>query len=117
MSKKCLGELAQQIDAFYYLSTHCGMAEEFLPELLEPLYENHILTFAADDPYVVNKGVLMSFEITSFEPIGRFQAENIAHIFNGSKPRDLEQILKNPKGSLLIKIPPNGLGMMYRLDY
>ncbi len=108
--EKCLGELAQQIDAFYYLSTHCGMAEEFLPELLEPLYENRIPTFAADDPYVVNKGVLMSFEITSYEPIGRFQAENIARIFNGCKPRDLEQFFKEPKGIIINKNTAQRIG-------
>ena len=101
--EKCLGELVQQIDAFYYLSTHCGMGAEFLPDMLEPLYKNRILTFAADDPYVVEKGVLMSFEITSFEPIGRFQAENIARIFNGSKPRDLEQFFEEPKGIIINK--------------
>jgi len=92
---KCHNELASKVDAFY-ITTHRGVTPRRLPKLLKPLNENLIPTFSQKGTIEVRHGVLLSIARAGFKYIGRFHAETIAKIFNGTKPRDLDQIFEDP---------------------
>ena len=54
----------------------------------------------------VKHGVLMSVAQGGFSDVGRFHAKTIARIFNGAKPRDLEQRWTRPRKSRSISKQP-----------
>ena len=93
--KKCHKALAPQVDAFY-ITTHRGVTLSSLPRLLAPLYARNIPTFSQKGSIEVRHGVLLSIARAGFKYVGRFHAETIAKIFNGAKPRDLNQVFEDP---------------------
>jgi len=93
--KACHEKLAPKVDAFY-ITTHRGVTLSTLPRLLKPLYERDIPTFSQKGTLEVRHGVLLSIARAGFRFIGRFHAETIAKIFNGARPRDLEQVFEDP---------------------
>jgi len=94
---KCHKKLAPKIDAMY-LTVQNGMNLKNLPLLLAPLSEYKIPTFSQAGSREVKYGVLLSLATasTSFKYAARFHAEIMAKIFNGAKPRDLEQVYESP---------------------
>jgi ABC-type uncharacterized transport system substrate-binding protein len=57
---------------------------------------NKIPTFSQRGTDEVKHGVLLSTSTAGSKYVGRFHAETIAKIFNGAKPRDLEQFFEDP---------------------
>ncbi len=94
-AQECVNKLAPQIDAFY-LTNHRGITIANLENLLAPVYARKIPTFSQKGSQEVKHGVLLSIARAGFKYTAKFHAETIAKIFNGAKPRDLEQIFEDP---------------------
>lgn len=94
---KCYKKLAPKIDAMY-LTVQSGLNLANLPLLLAPLNKYKIPAFSQAGSREVKYGVLLSLATasTSFKYAARFHAEAMAKIFNGAKPRDLEQVYESP---------------------
>ena len=92
---QCHLELAPQIDAFY-MTTHRGIDPQRMPELLAPFYQHKVPTFSQSGSLQVQRGVLLSIARAGFKYIAEFHAQTIAKIFNGAKPRDLDQLFQDP---------------------
>ncbi|GAH20087.1 unnamed protein product, partial [marine sediment metagenome] len=91
----CLEKMAPEIDAFW-VSDHNGFSTKYMPGVLEPLFECRIPTWSTLGADTVKYGVLMSIAASGYQDIGLWYAENMAKIFNGAKPRDLNQVFKDP---------------------
>ncbi len=94
--KKCVEELSKESDAIYLTYTSTPM--EKIPELMTPIIEAGIPSFAQAGPQLVEYGVLMSLAQASFTDIGQFEAEAIAAVIAGKKPRDVNQIFEPELG-------------------
>lgn len=92
---KCMEELAPQVDAVY-ITVQTGFALRNMPKVLAPLNERGIPTFSQTGSLRVQYGVLLSIAQAGFRYVGRFHAETVAKIFNGAKPRELEQLFEDP---------------------
>lgn len=92
---RCMEKLAPQVDAVY-LTIHTGMAIENVPNVMAPLNARKLPTFSQGSSDEVAHGVLMSISQAGFRHVGRFHAMTMAKIFNGAKPRDLEQVFEDP---------------------
>ena len=91
----CLNKIAPEIDAFW-VSDHNGLSTKYMPDVLEPLFECRIPTWSTLGADTVKYGVLMSIAASGYQDIGLWYAENMAKIFNGAKPRDLNQVFEDP---------------------
>lgn len=92
----CIGKMVTQIDAMV-ISDHRGLHPKYFPEVIDPLLRNGVPVFTAvRGPTLVSRGVLMGIAREDYQPLGDFYAKTIAGVFNGSKPRDLTQIYKEP---------------------
>ncbi len=89
---ECHQNLTRQADAIF-ITTHRGMAIATMDKVLAPMFKNKVPTFSQRGVEEVEYGVLMSI---STPIIGLHHAKVIASIFNGVKPRDMDQILKDP---------------------
>ena len=87
---RCYNEIAKSADAVY-ITVHQGVTLDSMEQLLAPLIAAKIPTFSMNGTNEVKHGVLMSLSQAGFSDVGRFHAETIARVFNGAKPRDLEQ--------------------------
>ena len=83
------------MDAFY-ITVHRGVTPEGFQKLLAPLNKHKLPTFSQLDSREVRIGALLSIARAGFKYIARFHAETIARIFNGARPRDLEQVFEDP---------------------
>ena len=92
---KCHEELAPKVDAVY-IAIHRGVSLQNMDKLLAPFMRYKIPTFSQLGTDEVKHGVLLSIARAGFKYIARFHAETIAKIFNGAKPRDLEQFFEDP---------------------
>ena len=92
---KCHEELAPKVDAFY-ITVHRGVSLQKMDKLLAPFMRYKIPTFSQLGTDEVKHGALLSIARAGFKYIARFHAETIAKIFNGAKPRDLEQFFEDP---------------------
>jgi ABC-type uncharacterized transport system substrate-binding protein len=86
----CYAEIAPKVDAIY-ITVHRGVTLRNLPNILAPINRLKIPTFSMLGSEEVRHGVLMSISQAGYTYVGRFHAETIAKIFNGAKPRNLEQ--------------------------
>jgi ABC-type uncharacterized transport system substrate-binding protein len=92
----CIEKLAPEVDA-YVLTDHRGQHPKFLPKILEPMFKHKVLVFAkVRGLMLVKRGAVMGIARVDFSPLGKFYASVIAKIFNGARPRDLDQIYKEP---------------------
>lgn len=87
---QCYERVAEQSDAVY-ITVHQGVTLTNMPNILNPLIAKRIPTFSMLGSNEVKRGVLLSVAQANFTYVGQFHAETIARIFNGAKPRDLEQ--------------------------
>ncbi len=93
---QCYKEIAPKVDAVY-ITEHRGVTINNLPNVLAPLYEQHLPTFSMLGSKQVKHGVLMSIAQATYEYEGRFYAEVMAKIFNGATPRDINQFWQAPQ--------------------
>lgn len=94
--KKCFRELGdKKVDAIY-ATLQIGINKETLPELVKIANSYKIPTFSQRGSGEVKNGFLLSLSMAGFRYVGEFYAETMAKIFNGAKPRQLEQIFQDP---------------------
>jgi len=93
---KCHEELSTKVDAVY-IGAHRGTNSKWMPNVLKPLFDNNIPTFAQEGPNQVRRGVLLSIARLEVEDMGDFYAETIAKIFNGISPRKIDQVFEQKK--------------------
>ena len=86
----CYEQLAAQVEAMY-ITVHRGEDLDNLPNLLTPLLEQEVASFAMSGSEFVKHGALLSIAHAGFAYVGRFHAETIAKILTGAKPRALPQ--------------------------
>lgn len=92
---KCHEELAPNVDAVY-ITVHRGVSLQKMDKLTAPFMRKKIPTFSQLGAEEVKHGALLSIARAGFRYVARFHAETIAKIFNGAKPRDLEQLFEDP---------------------
>ncbi|QTA81517.1 putative ABC transporter, solute-binding protein [Desulfonema limicola] len=95
--KKCFEEFAaKKVDAIY-VTAQRGINSDNISELANIANKNKIPTFSQPGSKFVENGLLMSVAKAGFQANGIFHAQTIAKVFNGAKPRQLEQVLENPQ--------------------
>lgn len=97
---ECYASLAQQVEALW-IGVHVGENTKFMPDLLTPLYENQVATWAQVGSDAVRRGVLLSIARADFRAAGVWYARIAVQVFNGAKPRDLSQIYEQPNRIVL----------------
>ncbi|MBN2126184.1 MAG: ABC transporter substrate-binding protein [Deltaproteobacteria bacterium] len=93
---KCHEKLAPKVDAVY-ITVHRGVVSKYMPMIMAPLFKHKLPTFSQRGSTEVRYGVLFSISRAGFRDIGKFHAEVAAKVFNGAKPRDLDQVFEDPK--------------------
>jgi ABC-type uncharacterized transport system substrate-binding protein len=93
---ECHEQLARSTDAVF-VTVHRGLDANRMPEIVAPFLAHKIPTWSQRGPQEVKKGILFSVSRGGFRAVGRFHAEVMARVFNGEKPRDIEQIFEDPK--------------------
>jgi ABC-type uncharacterized transport system substrate-binding protein len=93
---ECHRQLAQSADAVY-VTVHRGLDPSRMAEIVAPLLAHKIPTWSQRGPEEVRKGILFSVSRGGFRAVGRFHAEVMARVFNGEKPRDIDQVFEDPK--------------------
>ena len=91
----CIRRLADDADAIYL--TALLSADEQIDPIVQIMKERKIPSFSMIGSKYVKKGVLMSISTDEgYHAQGMYDAEKIASILNGAKPRDLKQISADP---------------------
>lgn len=93
--QQCFHELGKNADAIY-VTLHLGVNAESIPKLVEIANSYRIPTFSQSGSEEVRTGFLLSIAGASFKYVGGFYAETIAKVFNGARPRQLEQLFEGP---------------------
>jgi ABC-type uncharacterized transport system substrate-binding protein len=93
--KKCFREISEKADAIY-VTQHTGINDNTIPELVHIANSYRLPTFSQASSEQVKYGFLMSISQTNFDYVGRYHAKIMGKIFNGVKPRDLNQIFEDP---------------------
>lgn len=91
----CYDGLMKEVDALY-VTTQNGVNDNSLPGLVAMFNDRQIPTFAQYGSKHVEKGILMSISRSDLSFVGQFYADTMAEIFNGTKPRDINQIFEAP---------------------
>ncbi|MFW6240126.1 MAG: ABC transporter substrate binding protein [Thermodesulfobacteriota bacterium] len=91
----CYAELAPKVDAVY-ITVHRGVTLQNMANILAPLNRHKVYSYSMAGSAEVRRGVLMSIAMAGYEASGLYYAQLMAKIFNGAKPRDLEQKLVDP---------------------
>lgn len=116
-TKECFEKICPRIDAFW-LSGNNGLQDKYIHNYVPILLKYKIPSWAmVQNISLVQHGVLMALSKNDYGPLGLFQAETIAKIFNGAKPGELNQIFEdlntlviNTKTAELIDFkPPNSI--------
>jgi ABC-type uncharacterized transport system substrate-binding protein len=100
---KCFEDLAEKVEAIY-VTVQRGVNPKTIPQLVKIAHANRIPTFSQAGSQEVKSGFLLSISRGGFKPVGLFQAATIAKIFNGAKPRQLNQVYEEaPKIAINLK--------------
>lgn len=91
----CYKELAPQIDALW-IGTHQGEHPKFMPQSLQPLLEHNVVIWAQVGTDAVERGALLSVTYPDYDAVGMWYAQNIALVFNGAQPGELDQVFELP---------------------
>ena len=92
---KCLKRIAPKIDAFWLTGLN-GTQAKYIHNFVPILIEYKIPSWSmVQNPMLIKRGILMALTKKDFSRVGMFQAETIAQIFNGTKPRHLNQIFED----------------------
>lgn len=92
----CFRKLAQKADAIY-VTVHGGVSARSIPEMVEIANSHRTPTFSQSGSVEVKWGILASLSQAGFKYVGQFHAETFAKVFNGAKPRELDQVFEEPK--------------------
>ena len=92
----CFRRLAQKADTIY-VTLHGGVSARSIPHLVEIANSLRIPTFSQSGSSEVKMGILASLSQAGFKYVGQFHAETFAKVFNGAKPRNLDQVFEEPK--------------------
>jgi ABC-type uncharacterized transport system substrate-binding protein len=95
--RQCVESLSTRCDAIY-LTVNTGMQGHRIRELLPPIIKAGIPSFSQSGPGETKLGVLMSLAQTDFDDVGLFEANAVAEVLGGRKPRDVNQIFEGPLG-------------------
>jgi ABC-type uncharacterized transport system substrate-binding protein len=93
--KKCFTELGDKVDAIY-VTVQNGVNVKSIPGLVNLVNSFDLPTFSQYGSSFVKYGFLMSISRAGYKYVGHFYAETIAKIFNGAKPRQLDQLFEDP---------------------
>lgn len=93
---QCHNDLAKEVDAVF-VTVHRGIDSSRMRELTAPFLENKIPTWSQRGSKEVKNGVLFSISRGGFKAVGRFHAKVMAKVFNGRKPRNINQVFEDPK--------------------
>jgi len=100
---QCYAELAPKVDAVF-IARHPGVSLKNMSNIVASLNEYKIPSFSQGLSDEVKHGALLSISVADFSGIGNFYATTIAKIFNGAKPRQLNQVFENsPKFAINMK--------------
>ncbi len=91
----CYEQLAPEIDALW-MGAHVGEEPQYMPEILTPMIQYKIPTWSQQGEPAVRRGVLLSISQQNFTEAGKWYAQSIATILNGTPPREMEQIFESP---------------------
>nr|WP_320191291.1 ABC transporter substrate binding protein [uncultured Desulfobacter sp.] len=98
---KCFSELIPKVDAIY-VTVQGGVNSTTIPTLVKMTQENRIPTFSQFGSTEVQQGFLMSMSRKNgFKSAGRYFAALVAQIFNGAKPRELNQVFEEEQNLAL----------------
>lgn len=92
---QCFRELCKKADAIYVTKQN-GVNRKSIPELAKTAISCGIPTFSQSGSEEVEWGFLLSISQASFKYVGRYYAEVIGKIFNGARPRQLDQVFEGP---------------------
>jgi len=91
---KCFSELIPAVDAIY-VTVQGGVNSTTIPTLVEMTQKKRIPTFSQFGSTEVQQGFLMSMSRKNgFKSAGVYFASLVAQIFNGAKPRELNQVFE-----------------------
>ena len=92
---KCFNELANNNVGAIYVTVQGGVNKDTIHELAKIANDHRIPTFSQAGSYEVKEGFFMSISRAGgYKPVGLFLAATIAKIFNGAKPRQLNQVFE-----------------------
>jgi ABC-type uncharacterized transport system substrate-binding protein len=94
--KKCFENIAKQGANAIYATVQNGISANSIPQLVKVVNSNGIPAFSQSGSHEVKWGFLMSLSQASYKYIGEFYAKTIAKVFNGAKPRDIDQVFEEP---------------------
>jgi len=92
----CFSKLVQKADAIY-VTVHGGVSAHSIPEMVAIANSHRTPTFSQSGSEEVKYGILASLSQAGFKYVGQFHAETFAKVFNGAKPRALDQVFEEPK--------------------
>jgi ABC-type uncharacterized transport system substrate-binding protein len=92
---KAFSKLATESDAIY-VTVQGGVNKRSIPDLVRIVTDHHIPTFSQSGSHEVKYGFLMSLSQAGYKYFGQFNSKTIAKIFNGAKPRQLNQLFEAP---------------------
>ena len=94
-TRECFKEICPQIDAFWLTGTN-GMQDKYIHNYVPILLKYKVPSWSmVQNASLVRHGILMALSKNDYGPLGFFQAETIAKIFNGAKPGELNQIFED----------------------
>lgn len=94
-NKECFEKICPHIDAFWLTGTN-GLQDKYIQNYVPILLRYKVPSWSmVQNISLVKHGILMALCKNDFGPLGLFQAEALAKIFNGAKPGELNQIFED----------------------
>ena len=91
---ECFRKLAKEVDAIY-VTAQGGVNAETIPLMVRIANDYGVPTFSQVGSREVKYGFLLSISrAQGFQPVGMFMAATFAKVFNGAKPRELNQVFE-----------------------
>ncbi len=91
----CFEKLVKQVDAIY-VTLQGGVNSNTIPKLVEITNAHRIPTFSQSGSQEVQAGFFVSISHANFKYVGEYHAQMMAMVFNGAKPRQLNQVFEGP---------------------
>lgn len=92
----CYQDLADKHVDAVYITSHQGVTKDSIVSIAHILRTASIPSFSMAGASDVERGVLLSLAQANVSYVGLFHAEVIARVFNGTTPRDLDQVWIDP---------------------
>jgi len=93
--KQCFNQLVKKADAIY-ITLQNGVNASSIPDLVKITSSSEIPTFSQSGSHEVEWGFLLSLSQAGYKYLGEFNAEVVAKVFNGAKPRQIDQLFEEP---------------------